>query len=88
MKWLDEVKGVTKTSAISPASKTPAQPCLFLRKRMLKKIYENTRSRTKELDNTRSKDFIIKKHRIRNEKGATCMLCLSFLSHEHRYVNF
>ena len=57
--------GVTKTPAISPALKTPALPCIFLRKRMLQDNYKNTRCRTKELDIAKN-----------NKKRA--MLCLIF----------
>ena len=44
----------TKTPAISPASKTPAQP--FFAKVHAIEIKENTRFITKELDITRSKN--------------------------------
>ena len=56
-------KGVTKTPAISPASKTPAQPCLYYENTCYRKFTKTLCCITKELDITRSKD-----HRIRNRK--------------------
>ena len=53
-------------------------PCL-LRKHMLQEIYETTRCRTKELDITRSKKFIIKKAKLCLNSFKITNIDISFL---------